>query len=861
MTMSMIPKDIRDSTPSAYEIAHNPKLIRPVTLASATSSIHSDTSSDASTSTVSSSKRDVYTADDSKQDRRHHHHHHHHHHHRPISRDDNTEDINPRKNTIKKEKSSLNPLKLFHKKNHDNDSSVNNTGSTSKNKLLSSSVSRSPSFSHGGANNAYNKSLKRNHTVTHETYRPRGNTVSIKNFGVNGTGILTMTGAGSTDSLNNTEGFNIRHSKSINGLNSNPFINDTTGVLSRKPTSSGIGMMQYNPYGTFSPNAGSGSGSSHDLGFYLTDGTGESNLLPLPIENPNDFLPPDLKQLNILLTDDFVIASDRKSLGKGASSDVRQIISKHRKKKVYALKKFCLFNKESPKHFYERCSKEYIIAKTLSRNKHIATTYYLMKIPTTSLMSRGWGFVMEYCTGGDLFNLILRPKWKKDPAGEKFCLFKQISLGIRFMHKVHGIAHRDIKPENVLLTENGVAKLTDFGVSEYGYNDPNDLDSGVRLSTAFVGSPPYTSPEVMLQKTAGEDKNGNSTAKPYDPFKMDCWSLGVVFFAMMYQCPPFTSAENTNAHYRDFMFSYDSYTNRYPEFKAKMNPKDNPKSLMHGPGGDSKWGREFQNTDASRVAWKLVDPNPETRYTIDDVFYDPWFQKIETCTLENNDNEGDDREGTIDDPNLPILTENIYDNFTNSVNKPTSNPFSHRSGPTTNNSLGESFSRRSSTKSMLDIAENATGRGITGLKMKKSSGVPLELPTDKEPSFVLKSDEGELPTVTEQKTKECVEANESDEENNDAGFKDASNRLNELSLEKHNNVISTNSSHNNSADDLSSSKSFILNFPSRVNNGLPNVNGNDIAPSNSSSSLNSRTPTASTPLDQVMNKKVIHRHL
>nr|CAA82042.1 unnamed protein product [Saccharomyces cerevisiae] len=46
--------------------------------------------------------------------------------------------------------------------------------------------------------------------------------------------------------------------------------------------------------------------------------------------------------------------------------------------------------------------------------------------------------------------------------------------------------------------------------------------------------------------------------------------------------------------------------------------------------------RNFKNGHASRVAWRLADPEAATRYTIDDLFEDPWFQGIETCVDAND---------------------------------------------------------------------------------------------------------------------------------------------------------------------------------------------------------------------------------
>ena len=71
--------------------------------------------------------------------------------------------------------------------------------------------------------------------------------------------------------------------------------------------------------------------------------------------------------------------------------------------------------------------------------------------------------VMEYCAGGDLFTLIIASG--KLEYMEADCFFKQLIKGVVYMHDV-GVCHRDLKPENLLLTSNGILKITDFGNSE-----------------------------------------------------------------------------------------------------------------------------------------------------------------------------------------------------------------------------------------------------------------------------------------------------------------------------------------------------------------------------------------------------------
>jgi protein-serine/threonine kinase len=67
-----------------------------------------------------------------------------------------------------------------------------------------------------------------------------------------------------------------------------------------------------------------------------------------------------------------------------------------------------------------------------------------------------WCEVMEYCPGGDLYAAIKKGGMS---SGEVECSFKQVLLGIQYLHSM-GVAHRDIKPENLLLDGRGHVKVS-----------------------------------------------------------------------------------------------------------------------------------------------------------------------------------------------------------------------------------------------------------------------------------------------------------------------------------------------------------------------------------------------------------------
>lgn len=507
-----------------------------------------------------------------------------------------------------------------------------------------------------------------------------------------------------------------------------PRVNGTHHSIQRKGSSNFQGHplsnenIIYNPYGLNSPKNGGPAGSrpgtayaaneNTDLSFYLHDGNSRIRMLPLPIADPNDYLPEEMKQVSIHLSDNFVFDSENKTLGSGGSSEVRKVRSAYRQKDVYALKKLNMIYDETAEKFYKRCSKEFIIAKHLSRNIHVANTYYLVKVPTTTYTTRGWGFVMEICVK-DLFQLMERSGWRSVPLSEKFCLFKQVAQGVKFCHD-NGIAHRDLKPENVLMSREGVCKLTDFGISDWYHVEPQNFESPVKECEGMIGSPPYTPPEVMVFDS--KKHYSESLKKPYNPLKMDSYALGMVLIALVNNILPFFESCNTDSRFRDYEVSYENYINHQnPHFRDKGYHKA-------GPGSEYTLARNFKSTEASLVAWRLADPNPETRYTIEDLFADPWFQGIETCVEPCDDHVF----------KAPVIRKTSSDNGSGfyiseqtskeDVDQPSDPSLQHTSNPFLNT--------RPKPRSMVDIAQSPAIPKAADVAAK----VPSRVVEENEPS-------------------------------------------------------------------------------------------------------------------------------
>jgi len=132
---------------------------------------------------------------------------------------------------------------------------------------------------------------------------------------------------------------------------------------------------------------------------------------------------------------------------------------------------------------------------------------------------RGLGhyFVMELIDGPDLKEL-LRAR-SPMPAEEVVAILVQVLAGLGYAH-ARALVHRDIKPQNIMLTQDGTAKVTDFGIAK-GLADTTLTDAGFGMGTVH-----YISPE-------------QARGEPATPAS-DLYAVGVMLYEMLTGVLPFT---------------------------------------------------------------------------------------------------------------------------------------------------------------------------------------------------------------------------------------------------------------------------------------------------------------------------------
>ena len=212
-----------------------------------------------------------------------------------------------------------------------------------------------------------------------------------------------------------------------------------------------------------------------------------------------------------------------------------------------------------------RIEREIKILKNL-RHNNIVHLYDIKETPTSLYI------IMEYIQGKELFDYIVSKKRLSEIEACNF--YQQIISGIEYLGKIK-VVHRDLKPENLLLDNKKNLKIVDFGLSNIYPN--NEL-----LKTA-CGSQCYAAPEMI---------NGEL----YKGLGADIWSSGIVLYAMLCGYLPFEDADNE--------MLYKKITNG--KFKIPKFLSENCKDLLH----------------------KILNVDPEKRYTIRQIKKHPWFNLI-----------------------------------------------------------------------------------------------------------------------------------------------------------------------------------------------------------------------------------------
>jgi len=146
------------------------------------------------------------------------------------------------------------------------------------------------------------------------------------------------------------------------------------------------------------------------------------------------------------------------------------------------------------------------------------------------LFIRGnYAISMEYFPSHTLGGEIVNEKPVELKRAIKFGI--DIATGMAVAHQA-GIVHRDLKPANVLIDNDGLLKIVDFGVAAA----QTQGDTQLTKTGYVIGSPKYMAPEQILGKKVDE--------------RADIYSLGVILYEMLSGIPPYSRGDHMSVMYQ-----------------------------------------------------------------------------------------------------------------------------------------------------------------------------------------------------------------------------------------------------------------------------------------------------------------------
>ena len=236
---------------------------------------------------------------------------------------------------------------------------------------------------------------------------------------------------------------------------------------------------------------------------------------------------------------------------------------------------------------------------------------FIIKMSYTFQNERKLYFALEYCPGGELFNLLQKKRRFSEEHAKFYAV--QVLLALEHIHN-YDVVYKDLKPENILIDEEGYIRLVDFGLAKRGIK----ANEGIKSDS---GTPEYLAPEILFRVEHG---------KP-----VDWWTLGAFIYEMLTGLPPFYSADR-----EELFFNIKNKALAYPNYMSpcvkdlleRLLQKDPVKRIGTGPDDakEIKAHPWFKNVNWEAFLKKEVKAPyvPILKNELDLSNFDPEFTEI-----------------------------------------------------------------------------------------------------------------------------------------------------------------------------------------------------------------------------------------
>ena len=207
--------------------------------------------------------------------------------------------------------------------------------------------------------------------------------------------------------------------------------------------------------------------------------------------------------------------------------------------------------------------------------------------------------VMELMEGGELFDYVVEKGTLTEEEASR--IVYKVTSALVYMHS-KDIVHRDLKPENLLLKKKPYSGYSPSATSQRKDNqydehlDVKIIDFGLSkemegaLASTFLGTRGYLAPEMLQRR--------NYTRA------VDTWALGVIVFVLLCGCLPFDDEISNCSNVLSDDAMHMKFVLRFPRWAKNLSPS--AKDLLH----------------------RLLDINPNTRYTAEQALQHEWVQGL-----------------------------------------------------------------------------------------------------------------------------------------------------------------------------------------------------------------------------------------
>jgi serine/threonine-protein kinase len=181
---------------------------------------------------------------------------------------------------------------------------------------------------------------------------------------------------------------------------------------------------------------------------------------------------------------------------------------------------------------------------------------------------------MEYFPSHTLGAEIVGEKPIPLPKAVQYSI--DMCTGMEVAHQV-GIVHRDLKPANVLINNEGLLKIVDFGVAAA----QREGDTQLTKTGYVIGSPKYMAPEQILGKRVDQ--------------RADVYAIGVIMYEMFTGVPPYSRGDHMSV-----MYQHVQGKAKHPREINPGMPEGLPELIMQAMSVDKE--KRFQTMEALRLA-------------------------------------------------------------------------------------------------------------------------------------------------------------------------------------------------------------------------------------------------------------------